>query len=291
MTTIRTLLATALLLTLGATAPAEAVPTTHREPVPVVMTLADGFALPPTVRAGWVTFEVRTPDVSPGGFLHYLQGFRTRPGVAPDEVVEDLRRALSPDPATAAAAIAEAGRDAELVGGAAIESATTVSVTLPLTAGTYWFIDLNDYFVPGQQVALHRLRVTGSFEGRAPAVDAAIGMRTSGGQPRFVAPARLPADGTFLVANASDEIHEMALQRVVPGTTDADLRRFFNSGGTPPFAEGNVRGMGSLSPGRVALLHIDRFVAGRYALMDFVPGVDSGIPHTPEGMHKVVSFR
>lgn len=288
MTSIRVLLATVLLLAFGATA--QAAPA-HRDAVPVEMTLADGFALPATLRAGWVTFEVRTPDVSPGGFLHYLQGFRTRPGVAPDEVVEDLRRALSPDPATAAAAIVETGRDAELVGGAAIESATTVSVTLPLTAGTYWFIDLNDYFVPGQQVALRRLRVTGSFDGRAPTADAAIGMRTAAGQPRFVAPPRLPADGTFLVANGSDEIHEMALQRVVPGTTDADLRRFFNNGGTPLFAEGNVRGMGSLSPGRVAFLHIDRFVAGPYALMDFVPGVDSGIPHTPAGMHKVVTFK
>lgn len=285
MTSIRALLAAVVLLA----TPAQAV-AAGPEAVPVVMSLADGFTLPDAVPAGWVTFEVRTTDPSPGGFLHYLQGFRTRAGVDPDEVVEDLRRALSPDPAVAAAAIAETGRDAELVGGAAIDSATTVSVTLPLTAGTYWFLDLNDYFVPGQRVTLRRLRVTGSFDGGTPAPDAAIAMRSAGGEPRFVAPARLPADGTFLVANASDEIHELALQRVLPGTTDADLRSFFGGGGAPPFAESDVRGMGSLSPGRIAFLHVDGLVAGSYAMMDFVPGIETGIPHTPAGMHKVVSF-
>lgn len=271
-------------------APARGVERAYGDAVPVVMTLADGFDLPASVPAGWTTFEVSTPDVA-DGFLHYLQGFRTRPGVGPDRVVEDLRRALSPDPATAAAAITATERDAELVGGAAIDASTMVSVTLPLTAATYYFLDLNDFFVPGQQVVLHRLRVTGSFAGHAPVADAVIAMRTAGGSPRFVSPGTLPARGTFLVANRSDEIHELAMERVVPGTTDADLDRFFAGAAAPPFAETGIRGMGSLSPGRVAFLHIDRLVPGPYAFLDFVPDDETGVPHSPGGMHAVVDFR
>ncbi|GLH95292.1 hypothetical protein Pa4123_05640 [Phytohabitans aurantiacus] len=257
--------------------------------VPVVMTLDEGFTLPQSVRAGWVTFEVSTPDVS-GGFLHYLQGFRTLGAADPDVVVADLRAALSPDPATAAAGIAATARDADLVGGAAVDAATTVSVTLPLTAGTYYFFDLNDLFVPGQQAVLHKLRVVGGFIGHAPAADATIAMRTVAGAPRFVAPTRLPAGGTFRIVNASDEIHELATQKVVPGTTDVDIQRFFDSGTTTPFAEPSLRGAGAISPGRIVYLRIERLSAGPYAFMCFVPGKHSGVPHAIEGMHTVATM-
>lgn len=286
---IRVLLGAAVLLagsTATATASAHTVPST----IHVEMTLSDGFTLPRSVHAGWTTLRVSTPDQS-GGFLHYLQGFRTRQGATPEQVVADFRQALTGDPASAAAAVVALGRDAELVGGAAIDAATTVSVTLPLTAGSYYFMDLNDFFVPGQQVTLERLRVTGAFSGRPPGSDATFAMRTKGGKPAYVAPASVRNGGTFLVANRSSEIHELALQRVNPGTTDADIDRFFGSGGPSPFAEPSLRGMGSLSPGRVAFLHIDRLPSGPYVFLDFVPDHKTGIPHALTGMHKVVRFR
>jgi hypothetical protein len=164
-------------------------------------------------------------------------------------------------------------------------------VTMPLAAGLYYFFDLNDLFVPGQQVALHRLRVGGRFQGHAPAANGTIGMRMVGGKPRYVAPASLPGGGTYRVANESDEIHELAVRKVRPGTTDADIQRFFGSGGTDPFAEPSLRGMGAISPGRVAYLRIDRLPLGPYAFLCFVPDGESGIPHALDGMHRVVRLR
>lgn len=252
-------------------------------------TLTDGFDLPDSVRAGWVTFDVSTPDDAPL-FLHYLQGFRLRNGASTDQVVADLRGALTSGPATAAEAVRSLERHAELVGGAAPSVDTTVSVTLPLTKGTYHFFDMNDFFVPGQQVVLDRLRVTGSFTGRAPHAAAAVAMRDVHGEPRYVAPKHLRADDRLLVTNLSNEIHELALQRVAKGTSDGDVQRFFATGEASPFVEPSLRGLGSLSPGRVAFLRVHRLVPGSYAFLDFVPDEHEGTPNILHGMPKVVTF-
>lgn len=138
-----------------------------RPPVPVLMTLSNGFTLPSELSAGWIPFEVTTPDVVSGGFLHYLQGFQIREGVAVEQVVDAFRLALSSSASDRIVGFQALLRDAELVGGAAADFATPVTATLPLAAGTYYFIDLNDFFVPGQTVNVQRVRVTGTFEGRA----------------------------------------------------------------------------------------------------------------------------
>ncbi|MCE7003752.1 hypothetical protein LWC34_13075 [Kibdelosporangium philippinense] len=99
------------------------------------------------------------------------------------------------------------------------------------------------------------------------------------------------ASGTFRIVNRSDEIHEMAVRKAIHGTTDADVQRFFDSGGTSPFAEPSLRGLGAVSPGRIAYLRIDRLPAASYVLLCFVPDDQSGIPHALDGMHKVVTAR
>lgn len=53
------------------------------------------------------------------------------------------------DSGTAARGIVAIQHDADLIGGAAVDAATTVSVTLPMPAGTYHFLDLNDFFDSG----------------------------------------------------------------------------------------------------------------------------------------------
>jgi hypothetical protein len=281
------LVSAALVVLGGPTSPALA--DRGQRTIDVPMTLTDGFDLPDSLPAGWTTFEVSTPDVAPF-FLHYLQAFQLKNGATTDQVIADFRQALTAGPPTAADAVRSLERNADLVGGAAIDAGTKVSVTLPLTKGTYYFLDLNDFFVPGQQVVLHRLRVTGTFQGHAPKADAALAMADVHGQPRFLAPKRLPADGTFLVTNLSDDIHELALFRTVPSATDRDVQRFFESGGPNPFAEESLRGMGSLSPGRFAYLHVDGLPAAPYALLDFVPDDKDGTPNVVHGMAKVVSL-
>jgi hypothetical protein len=73
--------------------------------------------------------------------------------------------------------------------------------------------------------------VSGPFGGQAPKADGVVMLRMAEGEPRFVAPSSLRADGTVLVANVSDEIHELAMRRVKAGTTDDDVQRFFEPAG------------------------------------------------------------
>lgn len=289
MSPVRTLLTliASTVLALAGVSPALADKPTS---VDVPMTLADGFDLPDEVRAGWVTFDVSTPDDAPF-FLHYLQGFRLKHGASTDQVITDFRDALTGAPATAAKAIRDLERHADLVGGAAPSLDTTVSVTLPLTNGTYYFFDMNDFFVPGQQIILDRLKVTGSFTGRAPHADAVIEIRDVHGEPRYVTKKRLPANGRFQVENRTSEIHELALQRVAKGTRDRDVQRFFETGEGSPFVEPSLRGMGSISPGRVAFLRVHKLAPGPYALLDLVPDDQEGTPNILHGMPKVVTFK
>jgi hypothetical protein len=266
-----------------------------RAPVSVQMTLTNGFVLPPTVPAGRVPFEVSTPDVS-GGFLHYLQGFQPRAGVAPEQVIEHFRRALSQDRLQGAEGIRALLRDAVLVGGAAVEAATTVSATLALNVGTYCFIDLNDFFVPGQAVTLQTLEVTGGVTGPTPPAPASglptpiVTMVKFGNAHRYAAPQTLPANASWRVLNATDQIHELALQRLLPGTVDADIQRFFDGEGPSPFAESALRGLAALSPGRSASLRVDRLPAGPYAMLCFAADAVTGLAHALGGMHRVVTL-
>src|SRR6476469_3627219 len=67
----------------------------HGRHVAVPMSDA-GFTLPEHTQAGWVTFTATTTD--PQG--HQLEGFRTRNGATPEQVVDDIKRAVSFDQAT-----------------------------------------------------------------------------------------------------------------------------------------------------------------------------------------------
>jgi hypothetical protein len=289
---LRVLASTAFTMgTLGAVDLARAAgPEPHPQPVPVPMSLATGFALPSTLPAGWVALEVTTPDTSGGLFLHYLQGFRPRAGVTPEQVVEDLRLALGSDAAGRAEGMRALLRDAELLGGAAPEAGTAVVVWLPLTAGPAWFVDLNDFFVPGQVVNLQRVDVIGSFAGRPPIATAHASMTMAGGVPRFVARSAVPETATLMVTNRSHEAHELVLQRLLPGATDADIQRYFEGAGESPFAESKVRGLAAISPGRTAFLRIDRLPPGTYAMQCFAADIETGVPHTVGGMHRVIEW-
>ncbi|MEY9842103.1 hypothetical protein [Streptacidiphilus sp. EB103A] len=136
------------------------------------------------MNAGFVTFATTTAD--PTG--HALQGFRLNAGVTQAKALQDLKQATSTTPSVSAAGITAATKDITAVGGATVDPATPVQVTIPLTAGTYYFLDFNQLFTPGHQVTLQTMQVTGAFDSDTPAHDQEIVQTTVNGRPRFTAP-------------------------------------------------------------------------------------------------------
>ncbi|WP_152626690.1 hypothetical protein [Streptacidiphilus carbonis] len=249
---------------------------------------SSGFSLPSRVHAGFIDFRTTTNDAQG----HTLQGVQLHKGVSFSRLLADLRQATSQTPSTSAAGIRAAARDATVVGGAAVEPSTFVSVSIPLTAGTYYFFDFNQLFVPGGKVTAHKLLVHGTFDTDTPAFGATITQVETKNGPRFIAPRHIDTDSTILIRNRADEIHEALFSRVNNGVTDATLQKYFDltaQGKTAPnpFAENAQRGAAAMSPGRIELLHFDPR-GGHYALLCFIPDDKSGIPHAFLGMHKVI---
>ncbi|NUR04288.1 MAG: hypothetical protein HOY79_49640 [Streptomyces sp.] len=257
--------------------------------VDVAMTMR-GFSLPTSLPAGFTTFRATTAD--PTG--HALQGFQLNKGVTLAQVESEFKRVVSSNPATDASAIRALERDVTAVGGPTVDPATAVSATLPLTAGTYYFFDFSTLFAPGQPVRFLKVSVTGRFANNEPRHHGEIIQTERNGKPRFIVPAHLNLNDTFLVRNdTKTEFHEAVFQQVKPGTTDTDVQAAFDAtahGKKPPsnpFTEQAMRGAGALSPGRSQLLHFEPS-AGLYALLCFIPDDQSGLPHAFEGMHQVV---
>lgn len=260
-------------------------PSTQQPHVVRVDMTANGFTLPRSLHAGYVTFRASTTDVAG----HALLGFRLYDGVTVSTMMNNFERSISPDPATAAAGTRDVNRDGLHVGGPVVDPLTPVSVTVPLTAGTYYFFDFYELFTLGRNAHIHTVSVHGVFRGEQPEYDATIVATTINGEPSFRAPADLDTNDTFLVINESDEIHEASVSRVKPGTTDQDVQAFLDGVGPDPFAEHAIRGVAGMSPGRSALLHFD-LPSGPYALMCLVVDEMTGVPHSVEGMHMVVDF-
>ncbi|MEZ0069774.1 hypothetical protein ABIA32_005821 [Streptacidiphilus sp. MAP12-20] len=270
----------------GSTASAVTPPTT----VHVQMTNM-GFALPASVHAGFVTFSVSTKDKTG----HDLQGLQLHAHVTVAQIIADIHQAVNH--ATSAAGIRALARDATLVGGAAVEPSTTVDSTIPLTKGTYYFFDFDQFFVPkAPPPTFHKLEVECDFVGGMPAHKAEIDQVVTKKGPRFHGPKDLDLGSTILVRNKADEIHEAMFQAVNPGIDDAKLSQAFAAiaaGKKPPFnpfAESVSRGLAAMSPGRFQLLKFHP-KAGHYAMLCFVPDDKSGIPHAFLGMHKVVTLK
>lgn len=272
--------------------------------MPVVLTDA-GFSMWRAVRAGLVTFKISSPEAT----YHALQGFRLKNGGTVTDIIEALRGGVNDDRAAAAAGHRTLLDKAELIGGAVGVQDGPIYVTVLLDPGTYYFLDVNDYFIEGlANPRIHELRVVGR-RGRIqlPAFDETILAVPHAAHPGehhgpehwtfgFVSPAVLPRRATYLMINASDEIHDIVWRRAKPGTTDAYLREYYEAvvNGTPlpgpsPWLESNTHGLQGVSPWRWAVVSVG-FQAGDYATVCYVPSKVTGIPHTLEGMHLMVKM-
>ncbi|MEU3776526.1 hypothetical protein AB0F11_25670 [Streptomyces sp. NPDC032472] len=272
----------------------------RRAPVPVdVKVTASGIEAPLTAQAGLVSFRVTTDD--PNG--HLLQAFRPHPGVSADQVLADLAKAVSHQPVPTAEGIAAVRDRAELFGGAQVTPAVAETFTTPVSAGEVVLLDFSAFLAdPAHPVTrtlrLHGGRTYGTAESligpSSPSSPAGVAgslvlERDTADGPRFEVHGLDRAGDSILVHNASDELHEMALQPVAPGTTDAQLQAVFDrvAPGPLPYA-GRPVGLGIVSPGRSVLLETRNLPPGTYVLLCFVPDDVTGLPHAIKGMHQVV---
>jgi hypothetical protein len=255
----------------------------------VSVTTADGFSLPSVVHAGFVTFNFSSPESD----YHGIQGFRPENGKTAADVVHDLELGVLSDSASDNALGATLLQtDATLVGGAVTNGTGTISVTIPLDAGTYYFFDLNDFFAGFSPVRLHTLNVLGRFTWFGlPSFTSVIDAAMINDEPRFVAPTQLSTQENFLAVVSGDEIHEVVFRPTRDGITDDYISTFYDAvvaGTTRPPSPwiGGQTGLQAMSPGRYAVVRVD-ITPGPYALICYVPSDESGLPHGYIGMHQM----
>jgi hypothetical protein len=268
--------------------PANAAGETRTPIIHVTMTTADSFTVPTYVHAGFVTFTTDSPDPD----QHILQIFQVQPGHTLDDVLNDFVLGVqSADPADNARGARNLLSDSVLIGGATLDGLHSVTETVPMQPGTYYFVDLSDLFIP-IPFRVHTMQAVGRFTGFGmPPFSAVIDTTMIGDQPTMVAPTHLDAGSNVLVVVTGDELHEAVFRPTRPGITDAYINTFYDAvvNGTPrpesPWT-GAQLGAQAMSPGRYAVLRLD-MPPGSYALICYVPSDESGLPHGYTGMHQV----
>lgn len=290
---VTTAVAVAGAMVLSTSAAAAAAQPAHaRTPVvPVVVTTADGISVQSTVHAGIVTFDFTQGDAD----HHAVQGLRLKHGKTLDGVLTGFADALSADFPTRVQGIAEINENAILIGGALTFPTAAISVTVPLTAGTYYFVDYADIgLATPPRVA--SIRAVGNFRTTAlPRFNKVVIAEMQNDMPMFITPTSFSAKQTFFFYNASDEDHEVMFRPTTPGITDDYITTFYDavlSGGTRPTSPwiDAQHGLQPVSPGRWAVVHID-LPPGPYAEICYIPDDASGIPHGYEGMHQIITLQ
>ncbi|HEX4703564.1 MAG TPA: hypothetical protein VH352_15660 [Pseudonocardiaceae bacterium] len=285
----------AIVMTTGLLSPAAATathrPDHDRPPVIAInVTTQDGFSMPSMMHAGLVTFRISSPEAG-----HAIQGFSLKNGATLDQAITDFNLVLGGDRPTVVAALKNLYHDVTEIGGVVASTFAAQEVTVPLTAGTYYFVDLNDIDNPPLTPRVHTLRVHGAFhESDPPRFTSVITSTMQNGMPVFVAPTTMRHDGTFLAVVSGDELHESVFRPIRPGVTDAYISQFYdafeNGTALPPSPWTGIQaGLQALSPGRWAIVHID-LPPGPYALICYVPSDENGEPHGHMGMHHVMTL-
>ncbi|MFF0432744.1 hypothetical protein ACFYU9_11035 [Streptomyces sp. NPDC004327] len=248
-----------------------------------------GIEAPDAAEGGIVHFRISTDN--PGG--RQLQVFRPHQGVSVDKVLADLAKAVNENPAIAKVGITAFNKDAEALGGGFATPKVPVDVTEPISDGTVYLLDFSAFLADPAHPVLRSLELCDGDpdKGLAP-FPKGIVLQEKG--PRFRVEDVNRADAPILVHNTTDEIHEMLIRPVKPGTTDADIQAYFDAlahGQQPPSPfTGPPSGLGAISADHTAIVQAKNLPAGRYVLLCFIPDDENGIPHAFLGMHKVVQL-
>jgi hypothetical protein len=241
----------------------------------VVTVTAHDFAFeaPAEIPAGLTTFRL----VNAGPSIHHLQLIKLDDGKTADDYVAALK-AGGPPP-----------RWASLAGGPnPPEPGSSTSATVELEPGSYAMI----CFVPGADGVphlfkgmVHPFKVTGTAPAAVAEPKADLTVKLVDFDFQLSAPLTA-GKHTIRVENAGSQPHEIALIRLEPGKTPADIGAWAEKpvGPLPGTLEGGVSG---IMPGAHAWAEVD-LPPGDYALMCFFPDATDGKPHFVHGMAKVV---
>ncbi|MFD7628077.1 hypothetical protein ACFV7Q_18915 [Streptomyces sp. NPDC059851] len=269
---------------------AQAVPAglDRRAPKPIdVKITGSGIEAPESAPAGLVSFSVTTDD-SNGRFL---QAFRPHPGVTVDQVLADLAKAVSRKPIPTAEGMLAVRDEAEMFGGAQVTASVSETFTTPITAGEVVLLDFSAFLQDPAHPITRTLRLHGNQRPGRPTgfPDGFVLARDTPDGPRFDVHGLNRTGDTVLVHNASQELHEVGIQPVAPGTTDAQIQAVFDRTAPGPLPyTGRPVGLGVISPGRSVLLEMRNLPPGTYLIACFAPDGKAGLPDAIRGMHKVV---
>jgi len=246
------------------------------------------------LRQGPTTFAASTSDAEP----HWFGVVRPNAGVPLDRYLDYLTDALSDDPPTSVEGEKKALRHGRLFSGAAVTAGRSVRVTVDLDPGTYYLVDYATLGQPGVRPAVHPIQIGRGKQAPQSAPkgwhdpDTVAVIRSTPEGDRFVVPSRLPARGTLLARNATDQMNEAVLMRLHPWATEADVRHFFiywGSDGVNPFVDYHSVGLIPMSPNHSALLTYD-LEPGKYTLMSWVRNLETGNPNVVDGTFTIVEL-
>lgn len=262
----------------------------HSQTVKITMTTANNFTAPKKLQAGWVTFQVSSPE----DVYHGLEIARVNPGHTLAQVLDDLERGLSGDLTQGAAGARDLVRDGTLMGGVVTSTYAPQGVSIPMTPGTYYLFDLAEFDV--SPVHVHTLKVVGHMDWSGmPRFNTVIGMYiNSDDMPRFAAPTTMAGKSNILIYGQGDELHEAVWRTILPNVDDQYITDYYaaSDAGLPhaPSPWTSIQhGLNAMSPGQFAVLHLN-LPPGHYALVCLVPDDENGLPHSHMGMHQVMDL-
>lgn len=238
-----------------------------------------------TIKAGLDTFTVVSNNKS-GGSASNITLFRLKGAATLTQVGADLRDEFGHAPASNAKGTRELVRDINAVGLADITGGARVTITTYLTPGAYYLMD--EYNLQKvERPAFTRLLVTPG-SGNGP-LHGSIYLKCTSNN-RFIAPSSWPHADSYVFTNPSNTLHFMELQRVKPGTTDAQVQAALSSPSHRRplfFLNGPTAGNGVVSPGSSVRVEYN-LPAGTYVLLCLIPDDVTGASHAVMAMHKVI---
>lgn len=272
-----TLAASALVAAAGPPASAASGPTTH-----VWVTASHKLVMPSTLRPGVHRFHVYSAQPAA------LQLVRPRPGYSKKQACADINAALGQNDLNA---LKRFERHLVLLGGANSKPGSPALMWARVPAGTTWALDTSG---PCQAANLRTVRVQGTpVAGTAYAASrlAAIGSTSFAPAPRSI-----PHAGVLRFRNHSEDNHFLELDKLKPGKTVADFRRFINaikSGknpGPPPVTHVSFS-TGVVSPGHAFAVRY-AMPRGHYIMVCWWSDSDmGGMPHAFMGMFREIRLR
>jgi len=237
--------------------------------------------------AGQTTFQVSTSDAAG----HTLLLVHLANGLSLTQFLSDLS-ALNSGSSNGQSATTQVDN----LGGAMVNAQCSVTFTETLAPGTYDLIDFKGTGIGDQHPKVQVIDVSGTAATVAePRADNKINLTDTNGQPRFVTPSTLPANGTLEITNGTDNTSETAFLPLKPGTTNAALKQYFAGFGSAgsswqnaPFS-GAACGLAPINPGHQVFVHVSTR-PGQYVVASFALDAKTNKREAQEGMYQQVSF-